>query len=104
MTSAITQAEVYMVAERAVGQAANDLRAEFGLKFQEITGIITGVKNELDGELSSFRDDVTNASKENNKMLRAAMSNVGETIQAELAKQIEQYNYEIGTEIGNMLV
>ena len=93
-----------MVAERAVGQAANDLRAEFGLKFQEITGIITGVKNELNGELNSFRDDVSNAFKEHNKSLRAEMNNVGETIQAELAKQIKQYNSEIGTEIGKMLV
>ena len=30
-----TSTEIYMVAERAVGQAANDLRAEFTLKFNE---------------------------------------------------------------------
>ena len=56
-----TSAEIYMVAERAVGQAANDLRAEFGLKFQEVMGIIPGVKNEMDGELISLRDELSTA-------------------------------------------
>ena len=42
-----TQAEVLIVAERAVGQAANDLRAEFGLMIDDVKGIITGVQNEF---------------------------------------------------------
>ena len=98
------QAEIFMVAERAVGQAANDLRAEFGLKFQEITGIITGVKGVLDGEIGSLRDDISKAFKENNKSLRAELSNIGESIQTDLVKQIEKYNTEVGTEVGKMIV
>ena len=99
-----THQEIFMVAERAVGQAANDLRAEFGLKFQEITGIITGVKGELDGEISSLRDDIRKAFKENNKSLRAELSNIGESIQTDLVKQVEKYNTEVGTEVGKMIV
>ena len=38
-----TSAEIFMVAERAVGQAANDLRGEFGVKLHEITGNIAGI-------------------------------------------------------------
>ena len=104
MTSFITSTEAFMVAERAVGQAADDLRAEFGLKFQEVMGVINGVKNELDGELSSFRDDVSNAFKESTSTLRAEISSANETIQSEIVRQIKEYNSEIGTEIGKMLV
>ena len=92
MASQITSAEVYMVAERAVGQAANDLRAEFGLMVDEVKGLITGVRGELHGELDSLRQSVAEAFKEHNKALRADLNNIGETIQSDLVKQIEKYN------------
>ena len=93
-----------MVAERAVGQAAHDLRGEFGLKFQEVMETITGVKNEIDGELISLRDELSTAFKENNKTIRAEITTIGDNIQAELTKQIEKYNIEIGTEVGKVIV
>ena len=104
MASQITSAEVYMVAERAVGQAANDLRAEFGLMVDEVRGLITGVRGEFQGELDSLRQSVTEAFKENNKLLRADITNIGESIQTDLVKQIEKYNTGIGTEVGKMIV
>ena len=99
-----THQEIFMVAERAVGQAAVDLRAEFGMKFQEITGIIAGVKGELDGELSSLRDEITNAFNNQANTLRAEMSNANEAAQTELVKQIKEFNTEMGSEIGKMLI
>ena len=38
--------DAFMVAERAVGRAANDLRAEFGVQLNEIKGSIAGAQNE----------------------------------------------------------
>ena len=104
MTTSLTSAEVYMVAERTVGQAANDLRAEFGLKIDEVKGLINGATGELQGELDSLRQSVTEAFKENNKSLRADLTNIGESIQTDLVKQIEKYNAEIGTEVGKVIV
>ena len=51
MTIFITSTEAYMVAERAVAQAADDLRAEVGLKLQEMSEALAGVKGELEGEI-----------------------------------------------------
>ena len=84
MTSSITQAEVFMVAERAVGQAANDLRAEFGLMVDEMRGLITGVQGELQGEMNSLRDSVSEAFKQNNNQLRAEISDANKKMQTEL--------------------
>ena len=78
--SYITQADALMVAERTVGQAPSDLRADFGMQQEEIKGNITGSKTELQGELSSFREQVQSALEHNNKMLRGEMIKTEESI------------------------
>ena len=91
-----THEEIFMVAERAVGQAASNLRLEFGAKFQEITGILAGVKSEIDGELTSLREEITNAFNNQSNTLRAEMSTAIEASQTELIKQIKEFNSEMG--------
>ena len=94
----MSQQEVVMVAERAVTQSANDLRGEIGIKFQEIENGVKseisvirgelGVKfneiengkgglksigmklGEMESEIENLNDNVTEAFKKNNALLR----------------------------------
>ena len=88
-----TSVELFMVAERAVGQAVSDLRGEFAVQLGELESKfeanITGIKDELNGELNSFRDTVHEAFKENNKSLRAEVSGAKDIIVQELVDQMK---------------
>ena len=44
--------DAFMVAERAVGQAAADIRAEFGIQLNDIRGSIVGSKVSSMGKLT----------------------------------------------------
>ena len=72
----ISEAEIVMVAERAVTQGLNDLRGELGVKFHEIENGGTGMKflqsklSDLEDEISNLSDSVTTAFKNKNQLLR----------------------------------
>ena len=91
-----TQAEIFMVAERAVGQAAQDLRSEFGLQMSEIRGSIEKVKEDMAGGLNVFRDTIQQAFVANNKTLRADISNSKDLIVDDLVEHYENYSKELG--------
>ena len=62
-----------MVAERAVGQQINDLRGELGVKFHEIENGDNGLKSlksEIENEMSTLNDNLTDAFTQNNALLR----------------------------------
>ena len=75
-TMGISEAEIVMVAERAVTQGLNDLRGELGVKFHEIENGGTGMKflqsklSDLEDEISNLSDSVTTAFKNKNQLLR----------------------------------
>ena len=69
----MTEAEIVMVAERAVGQQINDLRGELGVKFHEIENGDNGLKSlksEIENEMSTLNDNLTDAFTQNNALLR----------------------------------
>ena len=72
MTS-MSEQDVVMVAERAVGQQINDLRGELGVKFHEIENGDNGLKflkTEIENEISTRNDNLTDAFTKNNALLR----------------------------------
>ena len=82
--------DILMVAERAVCQAANELRADMGIQRSEIMGEITGVKNELQGGLDSFREMVQHAFEQNNTMLRGEVDKMNEAVAMDLKTQLKE--------------
>ena len=65
------------------------------MKFDEINGSITGVKDELHGEVNSFRDTVQTAFAENKKLLRGEISKAKDIIVQDLVDQLKLYNTEV---------
>ena len=65
--SANASQDIFMVAERAVGLAVGNLRAELGAQIVEMKNGFDG----MSGELDTLRETVQNAFAMNNKTLRA---------------------------------
>ena len=99
-TMPISRVEIVMVAERAVQQGLLDLRAELGVKFQGIDSGLQAVQSflsklkELDENFENLSDNVTEAFKNNNALLRTeikAMSgDIAQSAQNERVKTKEE--------------
>ena len=108
-TMSISQADIYMVAERAVTQLMDGLRGELGVKFHELENGEQGLQvlhsklGELEEELGNLSDNVTTSFKQNNGLLRneikAAKGDIVTEIEIKIkvAKQIEELERNINT-------
>ena len=71
-----------MVAERAVSQGLADLRAELGVKFHGIDSTLKDIPDfqnklkELDESLEDLGDQMTQAFKNNNALLRLSLIHI----------------------------
>ena len=85
-----------MVAERAVQGRLQDLRAELGVKFHEIENGGSGLKSlgtkmgELEWEIENLNDNVTEAFKKNNALLRDEIQALKGDMSEDLAKKNEK--------------
>ena len=82
---------VFMVAERAVGLAVGDLRAELGAQLNEVKNNY----NVLTGEIDTLRENIQNAFNINDKTLRADISKAKDVIVEDLADHLKGYNEEL---------
>ena len=53
----MSQADIFMVAERAVQQHINDLRGEVGVRLQTIENVVAGLQNNLSANVDELKED-----------------------------------------------
>ena len=106
---AMSEQEIVMVAERAVrdavDQGMNDLRGEFGLKFQEIQNGVNKFihqtnefKTETETSIDELNNNVTESFKKNNELLRSENRQLAEHMrdgQANTIKIMEQMQQHV---------
>ena len=108
----IPQQEIVMVAERAVQQLISDLRGELGVKFHEIENgenglnILSDRLGDLEDEIQNLNSHVTDALKNNNRLLldeiKAAKGDISIEIHLNVNKRIDELEKNINISLANI--
>ena len=93
--AAMTNENVVMVAERAVGQLIDDLRGELGLRFQGVESAINEIKSETEQAVEDLSAAMTDAFKQNNASLRNEIASMKGDLTQDFADKLETLTNEL---------